>query len=101
MMNRISEWLVLALRPAVVKRAARTAAVVGVVLIAINHSDKILSRHITRYGVLQICLTIAVPYLVSTTSSVATLQAMMRQESDRRRSDREQETTGVANPRQM
>jgi hypothetical protein len=100
-MNSISEWISLALRPAVVKRAARTAAVVSVLLIAINHGDKILSRHITRYGVLQICLTIAVPYLVSTTSSVATLKAMMRQDSDRRRSDQGRETIPLPNPRQM
>jgi hypothetical protein len=87
MMNRISEWINLAMRPAVVKRAARTAAVVGVLLIAINHGDKILSSHITHYGVLQICLTIAVPYLVSTSSSVATLKAIKGKDSDRSRSE--------------
>jgi hypothetical protein len=87
MMNRISEWISLAMRPAVVKRAARTAAVVGVLLIAINHGEKILSSHITGYDVLRICLTVTVPYLVSTSSSVATLRAIRSKDSDCRRSE--------------
>ena len=85
-MKRIFQWLSLATRPAIVKRAARTAAVVGVLLIAINHGEKIVTGQITRFSVLQICLTLTVPYLVSTSSSVATLKAMMSDESDRRSS---------------
>ena len=81
-MNLISEWLRLATRPVVVKRAARTAVVVGAILIAINHGSEILSGRITSYGLLQICLTITVPYLVSTSSSVATLRNMMAEGSN-------------------
>jgi hypothetical protein len=69
-----------------VKRAARTAAIVGALLIAINHGEKILAGQMTRFSVLQICLTVTVPYLVSTASSVATLKAMMNDESNRRSS---------------
>src|SRR5262249_45040680 len=81
-MNTVSEWFALAARPVVVKRAARTAVVDVAILIAINHGSEILSCHITPYSVLQICLTITVPYLVSTTSSVATLKNMMDESSD-------------------
>lgn len=91
-MKRIFDWIRLATRPAIVKRAARTAAVVGALLIAINHGEKILSGQITRFSVLQICLTVTVPYLVSTSSSVATLKAMMSEESERPASDSKQET---------
>ena len=47
------------------------AAVVGVVLIAINHGSAIFAGEITRLRLIQICLTIVVPYVVSTISSVA------------------------------
>jgi hypothetical protein len=69
------------------KRAARTAVVVGLILIAINHGGEILAGKITRHSVLQICLTISVPYLVSTSSSVATLKGVMSQDSNHGRSD--------------
>ena len=42
-MNRISEWMRLATRPDVMKRAARAAAVVGLILVAINHGGEILT----------------------------------------------------------
>lgn len=82
--NTISEWLRLAAQPVVVKRATRTALIVGAILIAINHGSEILSGRVTPYSVLQICLTITVPYLVSTSSSVATLRSMMDESSDSR-----------------
>jgi len=78
-MNAVSEWIAIASRPEVVKRAARTAALVGLILIAINHGVEIYSGQVTGYKVLQICLTVAVPYLVSTSSSVATLKGMMNE----------------------
>jgi hypothetical protein len=81
-MNSISEWLRLAKRPAIVKRAARTAALVGLVLSVINHGSELLSGKVTGTSVLQICLTITVPYIVSTTSSVATLKGLRDNCSD-------------------
>ncbi len=46
--RRMQEWIELAFRPSVVKRALKYALIVGFVLIAINHSDAILSGQITR-----------------------------------------------------
>ena len=73
-MNGIVQWLKLALRPDVVRRALRTAVIVGSILTAINHGEEIVSGTLTRYAIGQICLTIVVPYIVSTSSSVATLK---------------------------
>ena len=71
-MDSIRAWLKLAAHPATVRRALWTAAVVGTVLVAINHGPAILAGELTRARVAQICLTILVPYVVSTVSSVAT-----------------------------
>jgi len=71
MLRSIRAWLQFAAHPAVVKRASVMAAVVGFVLIAINHGSAIFAGEITRLRLIQICLTIVVPYVVSTISSVA------------------------------
>ena len=68
----ILAWLRSAAHPATVRRAVITAVIVGSVLIAINHGSAILSGQITRSRVFQMCLTVLVPYIVSTASSVAT-----------------------------
>ena len=44
--------------------------IVGFVLIAVNYSSAIISGQITRARVIQMCLTVLVPYVVSTVSSV-------------------------------
>ncbi len=67
-----NSWFALALHPATLRRALLTACVVGFALIAINHGAAIVSGTVTRGRVLQMCLTVVVPYLVSTTASVAT-----------------------------
>ncbi len=67
-----SSWFALAAHPATLRRALLTALIVGLTLIAINHGVAILSGTITRGRILQMCLTVVVPYLVSTTASVAT-----------------------------
>jgi hypothetical protein len=68
----ILAWLSSASHPATVRRALVTAVIVGVVLIAINHGSAIVAGQITRGRVFQMCLTVLVPYVVSTASSVAT-----------------------------
>ena len=68
------EWLRLAREPAVVRRALRSMAVVAPVLIAINHGDALLHGELGVVRVLKIALTMVVPYMVSTTSSVAALR---------------------------
>jgi hypothetical protein len=68
-------WLALAVRPDVVRRAARTAAVVGALLIGINHGDALMQGSVTLEQTLKMILTVFVPYGVSTYSSVGALRA--------------------------
>jgi hypothetical protein len=49
--------------------------VVGAILIAINHGDALLQGRIDAERVFKICLTLLVPYGVSTSSSVAALKS--------------------------
>jgi hypothetical protein len=72
----MSEWLRLARDPAVVRRALRTMAIVGAILIAINHGDALLRGDVDGVRVFRIFLTLFVPYAVSTTSSVAALRSV-------------------------
>jgi hypothetical protein len=67
-------WLRIALRRDVVLRATRVAVVVGAILIAINQGDVLLAGQIDTGTVFKLILTPAVPYLVSTFSSVAALR---------------------------
>ena len=67
-----TDWLRLAAHPATVRRALITAVIVGAILIAINHGPAILHGELTRSRIIQMCLTVLVPYLVSTVSSVST-----------------------------
>jgi hypothetical protein len=68
----VAAWLRLAFHPATVRRALWTALLVGFVLIAINHGSAIISGQLTRARFVQMCLTVLVPYMVSTISSVST-----------------------------
>ena len=70
----MKQWFELALSPSVVKRALKIAAVVGTVLIAINHGHAILAGEVDTSRLWRMGLTVLVPYLVSTTSSVAALR---------------------------
>jgi hypothetical protein len=49
--------------------------VVGAVLIAINHGDAIRKGQLTQGRLVQIGLTLLVPYCVSTFSSVSAMRA--------------------------
>jgi len=72
----MKESLRLAFQPSVVKRALKYAVVVGLVLISINHGDAILQGHITHARMFKMALTIIVPYIVSTLSSVGALREL-------------------------
>ena len=52
--------------------------IVGAVLIAINHGPAILRGRVARSRLVQIVLTVLVPYTVSTASSVATRRELSR-----------------------
>jgi hypothetical protein len=71
-------FLAMALERSVVLRALRVACVVGLVLITINHGDRILFGEITPRSLLQMGLTFLVPYVVSTVSSVGALREVAR-----------------------
>jgi len=72
----MKEQFQLAFQSSVVKRALKYAVVVGFILIAINHGVAIFSGRITGGIVIQMVLTVMVPYVVSTLSSVGALLEM-------------------------
>lgn len=69
----VSDWMRLAATGPVVRRALKYAVVVGSILIAINHGDAILRGEVESGRLLRIGLTVLVPYVVSTLSSVGAL----------------------------
>ena len=73
----VEEWLQIAFSAPVRRRALRFVVVVGAVLIAINHGSAILAGDITRERLIRILLTLAVPYVVSTVSSVSAIRECM------------------------
>lgn len=70
----LSAWLRGASAPTVVRRATLYAVVVGAVLVAINHGDALLHGEVTGGRLLRMGLTVMVPYVVSTLSSVGALR---------------------------
>ncbi len=75
----MKESFELALDPAVVRRALICMVIVGAILITINHGVAILRWDITPGRLVQMALTLLVPYCVSTASSVAALRAARRE----------------------
>jgi hypothetical protein len=71
----LKDWLRLARNPAIVRRALGYAVVVGAILIAINHGDAILRGDLSVERALKMGLTMLVPYMVSTLSSVSALRS--------------------------
>lgn len=65
--------LELACSPRVVRRALGFAVVVGSVLIAINHGDALLAGDVGAGRAVKMGLTVLVPYVVSTLSSVGAM----------------------------
>jgi len=74
----LREWLDVALERGVVVRACKYAVVVGAVLITINHGDALLAGDVDGRRLLKIGLTVLVPYVVSTLSSVGATLALRR-----------------------
>lgn len=64
----------------------RYAVGVGALLIAINHGDAIVRRDVSFRRFVQMCLTMAVPYVVSTASSIGAMREFNRriERQDRR-----------------
>ena len=59
-----------AFEPALVKRAIIISLIVGTILVTINHGHIICKGEVCWFTVMQILLTMLVPYTVSTLSSV-------------------------------
>ena len=76
MLGDMSEWIRLALEASVVRRALGYAVVVGAILTAINHGAAILRGDLPADRLIQIGLTLLVPYLVSTFSSVGVMRQL-------------------------
>ncbi|MCD8534893.1 MAG: nitrate/nitrite transporter NrtS [Verrucomicrobia bacterium] len=70
----MKQTLRLALQRSVVKRALKYAIVVGAVLISINHGDAILRGDVSLSRLFRMGLTVLVPYVVSTLSSVGAMR---------------------------
>jgi len=66
-------WLSYACEPNVVKRASTYALIVGIILILINQWDVLLSGDLSARTMVKMGLTVLVPYMVSTCSSVGAL----------------------------
>lgn len=64
----------LATQASVMRRAAKIALVVGVVLAAINHGDRVIGGTVDSGILFKILLTFCVPYCVSTYSSVLAIR---------------------------
>ena len=67
-------WLADAMRPDVVRRSLRVAALVGSILIAINYTDRWLAGALTRADWIKMGITYLVPYGVATYAAVAAIR---------------------------
>jgi hypothetical protein len=74
----LREWLAVARERGVVLRACKYAVIVGAVLVTINHGDALVAGEIDARRLFKIALTVLVPYVVSTLSSVGATLALRR-----------------------
>ena len=90
----MTEFARLALQATVVTRALKCALVVGVVLVAINHGRALVHHELGLERCLQICVTVLVPYFVSTWSSVQALREARTEDPVERRPSHEAAARG-------
>lgn len=74
-----TEWWRIACRRSIVVRGLKYGAVVGSILIVINHGNAIAEGTVDSTRLIQMLLTLLVPYCVSTASSVG---AVMEHRAD-------------------
>jgi hypothetical protein len=72
----VKDWLGVAARRDVVRRALAYAVVVGAILISINHGDALVRGELGEGRLLKMLLTVMVPYCVSTSSSVGAIRRL-------------------------
>ena len=68
-------FLSLALSAPVVRRALKYALVVGAILITINHAAALIQGQLGAARLFKMGLTVLVPYMVSTLSSVEAIRS--------------------------
>ena len=71
----MGEFIRLVLRPDVIRRAFVYAVVVGAILIAINHGDRLLQGDLDARRGVKLVLTPLVPFFVSLLSSASALRS--------------------------
>jgi hypothetical protein len=74
-------WLADALRPDVVRRSLRVAALVGAILVTINYTDRWLAGTLTHTDWLKMAVTFLVPYAVATYAAVDAIRRSGSQRS--------------------
>ena len=74
----MNNWLRMAACWPVVRRSLMYAVTVGPILILINHGDALLHGDVAVMRMAKMSLTVMVPYLVSTLSSVAAMRESQR-----------------------
>ena len=72
-------WLDLAFQRSVVRRSLAFAIVVGAILILINHGEAIWQGKVGTNRAVKMGLTVFVPYVVSTLSSVGAMRTCQEQ----------------------
>lgn len=68
------EWLELACRPDIVRRALKVALIVGTALTLINQGNHLLGGTVNLEIIIKISLTYCVPYAVSTYAAVGAVK---------------------------
>ncbi len=69
----IRDWLRIASTKPIVMRGLKYGLIVGSILICINHGNAIVDGTVTSTRLIQMMLTLLVPYCVSTASSVGAI----------------------------
>ena len=69
----LKQYLELAVKPSIVKRGLTFSLIVGTILVLINHADTLFYGEMNAVLIRKIVLTYAVPYIVSSLSSVQAL----------------------------
>ena len=66
-------WLRIAMRPDVRRRSLKVALLVGIILAAINYTDRLLAGTMAASDYFKMALTFLVPFAVSTHASVSAI----------------------------
>lgn len=68
-------WIATAREPAIVRRSARVAAVVGTLLVVLNYSDRAVAGALGPADWAKMLLTYCVPYGVATYAAVQAIRS--------------------------